>query len=72
MTEKWQNRTSLQSATAIFTFRKIPGTEVTSDMVILCGGRRYDILSVENVRQRNMYIQVIAGLEVTPDAEDDS
>ena len=41
-------------------------------MVIICGDKRYDILSVENVRQRNMYTQVTAGLEVTPDGEDDS
>lgn len=72
VTEKWQNRTTLQSATAIFTFRHIPGIEITSDMVIICGDKRYDILSVENVRQRNMYTQVVAGLEVTPDGEDDS
>ncbi len=72
VTEKWQNRTTLQSANAIFTFRSIPGIEITSDMVILCGDKRYNILSVENVRQRNMYMQVTVGLEVTPDGEDDS
>ena len=32
-------------------------------MVIVCGANRYNIVSVENVRNRNLYTQVVARLE---------
>ena len=62
-TEKWSNRTVLREASAIFTFRWIPHIDITTDMVIVCGADRYNILSVENVRGRNLYTQVVARLE---------
>ena len=72
VTERWRNRTVLQDAVCIFTLRRIPDIEITSDMFIDCNAVRYNILSVENVRQRNMYIQCICGKEVTPDGEDET
>ena len=62
-TEKWSNRAVLREASAVFTFRRIPHIEITTDMVIVCGADRYNIMSVENVRNRNLYTQVVARLE---------
>jgi SPP1 family predicted phage head-tail adaptor len=59
-TEKWANMAQFSEATAIFKFRKIPGLNVTSDMVIVCDSGRYEILSVEDVRQKGTYIEAIA------------
>ena len=62
-TERWSNRAVLREASAIFTFRHIPHIDLTTDMVIVCGANRYNIVSVENVRNRNLYTQVVARLE---------
>ena len=58
--EKWANMASFSTATSIFRFRKIDGLKVTTDMVIVCDEGRYQILSVDNVRNRRMYIEVMA------------
>ena len=62
-TEKWSSRAVLREASAVFTFRRIPHFDITTDMVIVCGADRYNIVSVENVRSRNLYTQVVARLE---------
>ena len=62
-TEKWSNRAVLRDASAVFTFRRIPHIDLTTDMAIVCGADRYNIVSVENVRNRNLYTQVVARLE---------
>ncbi len=62
-TEKWSSRAVLREASAVFTFRRIPHIDITTDMVIVCGADRYNIVSVENVRSRNLYTQVVARLE---------
>lgn len=67
-TERWANRAAFTEATDLFRFRSIPGTEITTAMQILCGGRRFDVLSVENVRSRGMYVEVLAK-EVHPSGE---
>ena len=59
-TEKWSNMATFATANAIFRFRKIPGLTVTTQMIIVSGTERYNILSVENVRQRGMYLEIIA------------
>jgi head-tail adaptor len=59
-TEKWRGSSLFSEADAIFRFRVIPGLEVTPQMVIGSGAGRYEIVSTENVRQRGMYIEVIA------------
>ena len=56
-TEKWANMAQFSTATAMFKFRKIPGVAVDATMEILCNGKRYNILSVEDNR---MYITAIA------------
>ena len=59
-TEKWRNNAVFAEANALFRFRAIPGLTVTTDMFILCGGKRYNILSAEDVRGRGMYLEIIA------------
>jgi len=58
--EKWANMAAFSEASSLFRFRKIPGLEVTAQRVIVCEGGRYNILSVEDVRGRGMYLEVLA------------
>lgn len=59
-TEKWANRAAFTQATDLFRFRKIPGLDITAKHVIICRGVRYNITSVEDVKGRGMYIEVLA------------
>lgn len=63
--EKWANRATFSTATDLFRFRCIPHIGITIDMLILCDNRKFEIISVENVKGRNMYIEVLAK-EVKP------
>jgi hypothetical protein len=67
--EKWSNRAMFQDASALFTIRYIPNLQITTDMKIECCTGRYDIKSIENVRGRNMYIQLLAKKEVAPNGK---
>ena len=58
--EKWANRAQFSEATDIFRFRCIPGVTVTTAMVIVSGDGRFEITSVEDVKGRGMYIEVLA------------
>ncbi len=57
--EKWANMASFSTATDLFQFRVIPGVTVTTDMRILCDGHTFEITSVENVKGRGMYLEVL-------------
>jgi len=59
-TSKWANMAAFTSATALFRFRKLPTLEVTPSLYIICAGDRYRILSVEDVRGRGMYWEIMA------------
>lgn len=63
--EKWANRSTFTDATDCFRFRAIPDFQVNVSMVLICEGRRYEIISVEDVKGRGMYIEVLAK-EVVP------
>ena len=63
--EKWANRATFSQATDLFRFRAIPGFEVTTEMVVLCGEHRFEIDSVEDVKGRGMYVEVLCK-EVKP------
>lgn len=63
--EKWANRAAFTDATDLFRFRMIPGTIVTTDMVLVCDAGRFEITSVEDVKGRGMYVEVLAK-EVKP------
>ena len=58
--QKWVNRAAFSEATDLFCFRTIPGLTVSTEHVILCDGDRYEITSVENVKGKNMYLEVLA------------
>ncbi len=58
--ERWANLAAFSEATHIFKFRTIPGVEVTTKEYILYDDIEYNILSVENVKGRNMYVEVMA------------
>ncbi len=63
--EKWANRASFSDATHLFRFRCIPGVKVTAAMTIVCNDGRFDITSVEDVKGKGMYVEVLAK-EITP------
>ena len=58
--QKWVNRAAFSEATDLFRFRAIPGLTVTTEHVVLCDGERYEITSVEDVKGRGMYLEVLA------------
>ena len=55
-----QRWAAFSEATDLFRFRCIPGLTVTTDHFLVCENCRYDIVSVENVKGRGMYIEVLA------------
>lgn len=57
--EKWANRAVFTQATDLFRFRAIPDVTITNDMLIKCDGHRFEITSVEDVKGRGMYIEVL-------------
>ena len=63
--EKWANMASFSTATDLFRFRVIPGVTVTTDMRILCDGHTFEITSVDDVKGRGMYLEIMAQ-EVKP------
>ena len=66
--EKWANRAAFTDATDLFRFRCIPGVTVNTAMVIVCAAGRFEITSVEDVKGRGMYVEVLAR-EVKPSGQ---
>jgi SPP1 family predicted phage head-tail adaptor len=58
--EKWANRSTFTDSTDLFRFRVIPDIKVTTAMVLICEDGRYEITSVEDVKGRGMYVEVLA------------
>lgn len=58
--QRWANLAAFSDATDLFRFRCIPGLTVTTDHILVTEDGRYDIVSVENVKGRGMYIEVLA------------
>jgi len=58
--EGWANRAAFTTATALFRFRKIPDVEVDTTHSIVWNGVKYRIHSVEDVRNRGMYMEALA------------
>ena len=63
--EKWANRAQFSEATDLFCFRRIPNVTVTTAMAVVNNEGRFEITSVEDVKGRGMYIEVLAK-EVNP------
>ena len=62
--QRWANLAAFSEATDLFRFRCIPGLTVTTDQFLICDDCRYDIMSVEDVKGRGMYIELLAKKEV--------
>lgn len=58
--QRWANLAAFSEATDLFRFRTIPGLMVTTDHILITEDGRFDIVSVENVKGRGMYIEVLA------------
>ena len=58
--ERWANMAAFSEATDLFRFRVIPGVFVTTDLALLCDGDCFEITSVEDVKGRGMYLEVMA------------
>lgn len=57
---RWANLAAFSDATDLFRFRCIPGLTVTTDHIIVSQGERFQITSVEDVKGRGMYTEVLA------------
>ena len=58
-TRVWANRAAFSKATVLFRFRKITDLEIKPDYIIVCDTGRYRILSIEDVKNRGMYMEVM-------------
>ena len=59
-TEKWRNMSQSSEVNALFRLRVVPDLELNNRHVIACEGKCYNIFSVENVKSRGMYLEVLA------------
>jgi len=60
---KWANRAAFSEATALFRFRTIPGVTVEPLYILVCKAGRFEVLSVEMLK--NLYYEILAR-EVEP------
>ena len=58
--QRWANLAAFSEATDLFRFRKIPDLDVSTDHIIVIGDERFEITSVEDVKGRGMYTEVLA------------
>ncbi len=63
--ERWANLAAFSEATDLFRFRVIPDLTVTTDHILVCEDGRFEITSVEDVKGRGMYTEVLAKKVVT-------
>jgi hypothetical protein len=49
-----------EDVNALFRIRVIPGVLLTTRHFIIADGKRYNIYSVENVRMKSMYLEILA------------
>lgn len=54
---RWANRAAFSEATALFRFRVIPNLDIIPLYIIVCGLKRFEVLSVEVLR--GMYVEVL-------------
>ena len=58
--QKWANLSAFSEATDLFRFRIIPGVTITTNFTLKCADETFNITSVEDVKGRGMYIEVLA------------
>ena len=54
---KWANRAAFSEATALFRFRVIPNLSVEPLYILVCGQKRFEVLSVEVLR--GLYVEAL-------------
>lgn len=59
-TERWANFAAFSEATDLFRIRTIPCIKVTVDNVLKCGEDWFEITSVEDVKGKGMYVEILA------------
>jgi head-tail adaptor len=57
---KWANMAQFTTATALFRIRKIPKIDITNRHIIADFDGRYNILSVDNISGRGIWLEIIA------------
>ena len=58
--QRWANLAVFSEATDLFRFRRIPELKITTDHILMTSGETFDITSVEDVKGRGMYVEVLA------------
>lgn len=58
--QHWANLAAFSEATDLFRFRAIPGVDITTDYILITEDGRFEITSVEDVKGRGMYTEVLA------------
>ena len=58
--QKWANLAAFSNVTDLFRFRAFPNVKITTDHILTCGDERFEIVSVEDVKGKGMYIEVLA------------
>lgn len=57
---RWANLAAFSEATDLFRFRRIPHFHFSTDYILVYNGERFKPLSVEDVKSRGMYVEVLA------------
>jgi len=58
--EMWKNLSTFSDVTDLFIIRSIPNLRITTKMILVNRGQRFEIKSVEEVKGRGMYIEILA------------
>lgn len=58
--EAWKNRSLFITATTLFRIRAIPGLTLDTRCVVVTADGRFNILSVENIKRRGLYWEILA------------
>ncbi len=58
--QRWANLSAFSEATDLFRFRCIPGMDITTDHILVTEDGRFEITSVEDVKGKGLYIEVLA------------
>ncbi len=58
--EKWANLSTFSDVTDLFRLRVDPSIHITTNDLLYCGDECFRIYSVENIRGRGMYLEILA------------
>ncbi len=59
-TERWVNLSTFSNVTDLFRIRTDPSVQITPSDILYCGGEHFRIFSVENIRGKGMYTEILA------------